>query len=394
MRHESYLSCKPFALLGLLLPLHVAQESHPDKNIAAALQSFVDSKGIAGAVTVVANSEKTLSVDAVGYSDLKSGAKMRPDSLFWIASQSKPITSSAIMMLVDEGRVHLDDPVEKYLPEFHGQKLIDPADSEHKRLISNDHPITVRQILSHTSGLPFSTPEESPTLDGMPLKDAVAKYAKAPLQFEPASKYQYSNAGINTAGRIIEVVSGQPYEQFLQKHLFDPLGMEDTTFWPTGSQLERLATSYKPSDSKTELVPTTVTQLKYPLNGKDRYPMPAGGLFSTAGDLTKFCQMILNGGEYHNKRILSEQAVYLMTHKQTLEKVKEGYGLGWSVNGPSFGHGGAYSTNMNINSDYGLIFIYMVQNAGFPNDGARSQDAFVKAAMAEFGPDSLYRKKP
>ncbi len=162
------------------------------------------------------------------------------------------------MMLVDEGKLNLNDPVEKYLPEFRGQWLIAEQDRAHQKLTPPAHPITVREILSHTSGLPFSSPMENPTLDGLPLQTAVRSYAMSPLQYEPGTKYQYANAGINTAGRIIEVLSGMPYEQFLQTRLFDPLGMKDTTFWPTKAQLPRLAKSYKPNGDKTDLEETTV----------------------------------------------------------------------------------------------------------------------------------------
>src|SRR5262249_28755422 len=149
-------------------------------------------------------------------------------------------------------------------------------------------PVTVRHVLSHTSGMPFKSLMEQPTIDVLPLRDAVRSYALTPLQSEPGTKYQYSNAGINTAGRIIEVVSGQAYEEFLDKRLFGPLGMKDTTFWPDEKQLERLAKSYKPNADKTGLEETTITSLKYPLNDRKRYPVPGGGLFSTAGDVGRF----------------------------------------------------------------------------------------------------------
>jgi len=177
-----------------------------------------------------------------------------------LASQSKPLTASALMLLVDEGRVNLDDPVEKYLPEFKDQMLTVEQDTEHVLLRKPAHPITVREILSHTSGLPFSSPLEQPTLDGLPLREAVRSHAMLPLQFAPGTKYQYSNAGLNTAGRIIEVVSGIPYEQFMEERLFKPLGMKDTTFWPTAKQLKRLAKSYQPAPGKTGLEETPVTQ--------------------------------------------------------------------------------------------------------------------------------------
>src|SRR5262245_22162734 len=155
---------------------------------------------------------------------------MKTDNVFWIASMSKPITAVGLMMLVDEGKVKLDDPVEKYLPEFKDQWLAAEQDKDHVLLKKPKHPITVRNILSHTSGMPFKSAMEEPTLDGLALRDAVRSYVLTPLQTEPDTKYQYSNAGINTAGRIIEVVGGMPYEDFMQKRLFDPLGMKDTMF--------------------------------------------------------------------------------------------------------------------------------------------------------------------
>src|SRR5437763_15178588 len=196
--------------------------------------------------------------------------------------------------------------------------------------------------------MPFRSALEQPTLDLLPLRVAVGSYAMTPLQFEPGSKYQYANAGINTAGRIIEVVSGVPYEEFLDKRLFGPLGMKDTTFWPNEEQLKRLAKSYRSTKDKKALEATTVGQLKYPLNDRKRQPMPAGDLFSTASDVGRFCQMILNGGVLDGKRYLTEAAVTQMTSKQTGDALKDGYGLGWSTGGGSFGHGGAYATNMTI----------------------------------------------
>ncbi len=345
----------------------------------------MDSHALAGVVTLVADKDKVLDVEAVGYADVAAGKPMKPNALFWIASQSKPITATCLMMLVDEGKLKLDDPVEKYLPEFRGQWLIVEQDGAHQRLQHPPHPITVREILSHTSGLPFSSAMENPTLDGLPLSIAVRSYAMTPLQYEPGAKYQYANAGINTAGRLIEVLSGMPYEQFLQTRLFDPLGMKDTTFWPSKAQVARLAKSYRPNGDKTDLEETTVTQLKYPLSDHaSRYPMPAGGLFSTAADLSRFCRMVLNKGELDGRRYLSEASVQEMTRKQT-GNLPDGYGLGWAVGGDWFGHGGAYATNMTVDTQRGLVLIYLVQHAGFPKNGDQSGGAFQNAARQQFG---------
>ena len=354
------------------------------KTLSAALQPFVDNHTLAGAVVLVASSKRVLALEAVGYMDIAAKRPMRTDALFWIASQSKPMTAAALMMLVDEGKVKLDDPVEKYLPEFKGQWLKAEGEAEHLLLKRPAHPITVRNVLSHTSGLPFSSPIEQPTLDVLPLAARVRSYAMLPLEFEPDSKYQYSNAGINTAGRIIELVSGMPYEQFMHQRLFKPLGMKDTTFWPSSKQVHRLAKSYKANAAKTGLEETTVTQLRYPLTDRTREPMPAGGLFSTASDVARFCQMILNGGTLDGRRYLSEAAVRQMTSKETPDGIREKYGFGWSVGNGEFGHGGAYATNMTIDPSHRLVFIWMVQHASFPGDGAKSRDAFMQAAKAAF----------
>jgi len=166
----------------------------------------------------------------------------------------------------------------------------------------------------------------------------------------------------------------------LDQRLFKPLGMKDTTFWPTKRQLARLAKSYKPNEAKTNLEETTVTQLKYPLDDRTRQPMPAGGLFSTARDLARFCRMILNGGVLDGKRYISEASIHEMTRKQTGDALPDGYGLGWGTGDGVYGHGGAYATNMSIDPNHGLITIFMVQHAGFPLDGDQSYDAFQKAA--------------
>jgi CubicO group peptidase (beta-lactamase class C family) len=355
-----------------------------DKGLAATLQPFVDRRCLAGAVILVATKDRVLALEAVGFADIAANRLMGTDALFWIASQSKPITAAALMMLVDEGKVKLDDPVEKYLPEFAGLWLAQEQDSKHLLLKKPQQRVTVRHLLSHTSGLPFRSALEQPTLDLLPLRVAVGSYAMTPLQSEPGARYQYSNAGINTAGRIIEAVSGTPYETFLERRLFQPLGMKDTTFWPSAGQLKRLAKSYRPNKTKDGLVETTVTQLKYPLSDRTRQPMPAGGLFSTAGDVARFCQMVLSGGTFAGKRYLSEGAVREMTSRQT-GAAKVGYGLGWATNNGVFGHGGAYATDMTIDTKRGLITVFLVQHAGFPGDGARSRAAFQKAAQERFG---------
>jgi len=366
-----------------LLPAPAQEKSV--KGPAAALVPFVEEGTLAGAVTLVANKDKVLSLEAVGYADVGARRPMFVEALFWIASMSKPITGAALMILVDEGKVNLDDPVEKYLPEFKGQWVIVEQSKDRMVLGKPKRPMTVRDVMNHTSGLPPKSAMENPTYDILSLKDAVRSNALTPLNSEPGTKYVYSNAGINVGGRIIEVVSGMPYEKFMDQRLFGPLGMKDTTFWPSEEQLKRLAKTYKPGKDKKGLEPTTIAALKYPLSDKGRHPFPGGGLFSTAGDCGRFCQLVLNGGVYDGKRILSEAAVKTMTTNQIAEGVKAGYGVGWATSGATFGHGGAYATNMSIDSKRGLVTVFMVQHNGFPGNGSQSLGAFRKAAEGMYG---------
>ena len=353
---------------------------------SAVLKPFVDKQELAGAVALVADKNKVLSVESVGFADIAAGKVMKQDNIFWIASQSKPMTAVAVMMLVDDGKISLDDPIEKYLPEFRGQMVVAEKDNEHIVLRKPKHPITVRETLNHTSGLPFKSAIEEPTLDGLSLSSAVRSYAMTPLLSEPGAVYRYSNAGINTAARLIEVVAKVKYEDFMQQKLFDPLGMKDTTFWPNEAQSLRVAKSYRPDASKTNLAEFPISQLIYPLTDRvHRFPMPAGGLFSTAIDTSLFCRMLLNNGELDGKRYLSENAIKELSKRQTPPAIKESYGLGFSVSPDSYGHGGAQATNMEIRSGKGLVLVWMVQHGGYPGEGGKAQGAFRNWALDKFG---------
>ena len=326
--------------------------------LARKLQHLVDENIMAGAVMLVGDKDKVLDLEAVGCSDLAAKTPMKTDDLFWIASMSKPITAAALLMLVDEGRVKLNDPVKKYIPEFKNLKVAKPDGT----LVNPSHPITVREILSHTSGMGFLNAKDKHIIDSAPLAESIKNDLLEPLLFDPGTGYKYSNEGIDTAGRIIEIASKMPYEKFLEERLFSPLGMNDTTFFPSTAQLQRLARSYKTKKDKSGLEEAQIGYLKYPLDGPGRYPSPGGGLFSTAQDVARFCQMLANGGTFRGKVFLSKEAVHEMTIKQTGPLVKENYGLGISAqDGTVFGHGGAYKTNMTV--DHGQIRVFLVQQA-------------------------------
>ena len=346
-----------------------------------ALQSFLDRGALAGAVVLVADNDRIREITPVGYADVAARQPMRENTYFWIASQTKPITGTLLMMLVDEGQLSLADPVEKYLPEFKTQMVIVEQDATHRLLRPPQRPVTITDLMSHTSGLPFSVAAERPVLGNVSLQTAAAAYAMAPLEHEPGSKYLYSNAGINAAGRIIEIVAGQPFQEFLAERLLRPLGMADTTFWPTAGQVARLPKVYKPNADQTAYEETPIVHFAYPLESAPRHPSPGGGLFSSARDCGRFCQMILNRGTFEGRRYLSEAAVATMTSRQTPAQLTESYGIGWQVGADSCGHGGALSTNMSVHWQKNRVTVFLVQNAGFIRDGAKAQEAFRQAAL-------------
>ena len=374
--------------------------------VADSLQPFVDRHVIAGAVTLAGTKRDVLSVETVGFADLTAGRCMTPDTVFWIASMTKSVTATALMLLVDEGRVNVDDPVEKYLPEFKGQMVLTEHDETHAVLRAPSHPLTIRTLLTHTGGLTGRTPLEE-HLDQLSLRANVRTYPLIPLRFEPGSRYEYSNAGINTLGRIVEVVSGLSFEEFLSRRLFVPLGMTDTTFWPDADQIKRLAKSYRPSASGTELEEIPIDQLTYPLTDHRRGVSPAGGLFSTARDMYLLGRMILNGGTDGNHRYLSPASIAMMTQNQIGNfpigpNTDYGYGFGWIIHrahpatdptGPgTFGAGGAYNTQMGIDPAHDLISVLMVQQAGF-SESIRGElrDTFTRAAEQAYGHRSTSR---
>lgn len=349
------------------------------------MREFVAAKEIAGAVTLVATPDEVVHLDATGNASLKPDEPMRTDSIFWIASMSKPVLGTLLLMLEEEGLLSVDDPVEKHLPEFKDLKTVEGKPAR----------ITIRHLLTHTSGLREITAEQA--RDSRTLASVIPLYVAQPVSFTPGSKWVYCQSGINTGGRIAEVVTGESLDKLLQRRLFGPLGMKDTTFYLTEKQLPRLAKSYR----RTEQGELEATDIRF-LNGKsptsvDRFPAPNGGLFSTASDYARFCQMVLRGGELDGKRYLKPESVQRMASLQTGDlktgfTAGHGWGLGWCVvrepQGPSgalsagaFGHGGAYGTQSWIDPKTKRIYILMVQRANFSNsDGSAVRQGFQEAA--------------
>ncbi len=392
-------------LLSFLIATSIAAPPNPAalgmdaaklKEIPARMQKFVDDGVISGAVTLVARREGVACLDAVGFSDLAAKRPMRADDLFWIASMTKPLTATCVLMLQDEGKLSVEDPVEKHLPEFKGQWMVATRGKDSLALKRPARPITLHDLLTHTSGI-GNVDSPRPNCS---LAELVMAYAQQPLQFEPGSKWAYSTAGINVLGRVVEVVSGRPFAEFLDARLLKPLGMKDTTFWPTRAQTRRLAKAYQPAGSGRGLEETGIYFIKGDLTSRDRTPFPGGGLFSTAPDLVRFYRMILNGGESGSRRYVSKTAVEQMTRIQTGE-LKAGFvegmsfGLGWGVVGQPLGvtamlspgtcgHGGAYGTQGWIDAKQNLIVVLMIQRLKQQPNGDASvvRGAFQEAAVA------------
>jgi CubicO group peptidase (beta-lactamase class C family) len=348
------------------------------------MQRFVDERQLAGAVTVVGNAKGIVHHEAVGSLRLDPDTPMTRDSLFRIASMTKPITAVGILILADDGKLAVDDPVEKHLPEFRGQWLISQRSGEQLVLKRPPRPITLRDLLTHTSGLAAYPPglQDIYVKRNRSLGEAVLAVSQRPLEFEPGSRWAYSNSGIDTLGRVIEVVSGQDYETFLARRIFEPLGMKNTTFRPDADQMNHTAGLYGIKDGKLVLSPNSI--LGPPANS--RHPIPAGGLYSTGADQARFLRMMLNGGSLDGKRILSEVGVQALTKIQTGE-LKCGFtpgmshGLGFAVvrqpegvtamlSPGTFGHGGAFGTQAWADPKKDVFVILLIQRTGLANGDA------------------------
>lgn len=357
-------------------------------NIPLRMKEFVAAGKTAGVVTLVARHGHLASLDAVGYQDLESKSPMHADTIFRLASVTKPVTCAGIMLLVDDGRLSLIDPVEKYLPEFKGLKL-NPCGTRsgyNCSAVTPSRPINILDLMTHTSGLPGSAPgREAPANT---LAEHVAAVSRATLLFEPGTAWNYSNIGIAALGRIIEVVAGQPYERFLAERIFRPLEMNDTFFFVPADKASRVATVYTYENDG----------LKRALISQAKFPAPEGGLFSIAADMARFHQMLLNKGELNGQRILSAAAVEAMTTSQT-GSMKAGFapgvghGFGFEVvrevlgtfrynSIGSFVKGGAYRTYGWVDPAKDLVGIIFMQRTNGGGDVADEINSFMAMSVA------------
>jgi len=356
--------------------------------IPVRMQEFVDRGAVAGVVTLVARHGALAEIDAVGWQDIEAKKPMRTDTIFQIMSMTKPVTSTGIVMLAEDGKLALTDPVEKYLPEFKGQWLIESREGNSRRTLkAPSRPIIIRDLLTHTSGLPEDPPENiRPVFANfrLTLPEAVALYSQTPLEFEPGTKFGYSNLGMATLGRIIEVVSDRPYEKFIEERILKPLGMKDTFYFPPEDKLSRIATVYRPPEGgklERAFAEGPGGERREFRKGA-KYPAPEGGLYSTASDLAAFYQMMLNRGTFDGQRVLSPASVDLMTELQT-GSIPAPHGLAWVVvtdafdtlnyqSIGSYGHGGAYGTFGWVDPKKDTVEVLLIQRSVWGNFDERN----------------------
>ncbi len=320
--------------------------------ITAVMQRHVDDGRLAGAVALVARNGKVAWLRSVGMQDRENNVEMNPGTIFRIASMSKPITSVAVMMLYEEGCFQLKDPVSKFIPEFRAPKVLAPgAEGSGPQLVPAKREITIRHLLTHTSGLTYHWDSrvgaryaEAGITHGLIqdadlLADDMKKLAQVPLVHQPGEAYTYS-LSTDVLGRVVEVASGMPFDEFLRRRIFEPLRMNDTCFRLPEGKVSRLAAVYAPDpNGGIRRLPNGILgegamqiSVTYPCEGTHRYCSGGGGLCSTISDYARFCQMMLNGGELDGVRLLSPKTVELMTADHVGDLNRDtGFGLGFGV---------------------------------------------------------------
>ena len=351
------------------------------------IQRHIDNRHIAGAVTLVARKGRVVHFEAQGLKDLESKQPMTKDTLFRMASSTKPVTGVAIMMMIEEGKVRLNDPVSKFIPEFKGMKVAVQREPEAEvQLVPAEREITIRDLMTHTSGLASGGlgnrrvpqgslwPGEKETLDSL-----VPRLAKVPLDFQPGTRWRYSGlAGIDTLGRVVEVASGQSFDEFLKRRIFEPLGMNDTFFVVPDDRKDRLATVYRGTENGLEK--STFT-LRFPKT----YYSARAGCRPCAADYFRFAQMLANRGELGGHRLLSPRAVELFSSNHVGDMMPgqlgrpPGMGFGLTVevlvdpvragsfrSKGSFGWDGAFGTHFWVDPKEQLVGVFLVQAQAGP----------------------------
>lgn len=399
--------------LPVAAPEEVGLSSEGLERIAPAMQQYIDKNKLPGIITVVARGGKVVHFQTVGMMDVDAKQPLRRDAILRFYSMTKPVTSVAVMMHYDKGKFRLDDPVSGYIPELKGLKVYGTDDEGNVQLHKPQREMTIRDLLRHTSGLTYGAFGNSPVdqmyreagvlRDAGTLENMIDKLAELPLLFEPGTRWHYS-VSTDVLGRLVEVLSGMPLDEFFAERIFEPLDMKDTGFFVPPEKLERFATNYGP-------MPGGKGIRAIDLPKTSRYAEPTtfysggGGLVSTARDYMRFCQMLLNRGELEGARLLRPETVNLMTSNHLPEELVPiglgpirlqgmGFGLGFAVRveaGPDdpagsvgeFGWGGAASTNFWIVPREGIVGLALTQHMPLANQYNEKFKDIVYSAIEE-----------
>jgi CubicO group peptidase (beta-lactamase class C family) len=381
-------------------PESVGMSSERLARLDSMLMQAVSANKIPGAVALVARNGKIVYYKAFGMADNESGRGMKRDDIFRIASQTKAITATGVMILWEEGKFGLDDPISMYIPEFKNPQVLNtfnPKDSSYTTVPAVGE-ITIRQLLNHTSGLGYGKIGDDDRLrkiyqkagivdvfcsENITIGENVKKLGKLPLLFNPGERFNYCE-GLDVLGYLIEIESGMPLDVFLRTRLFDPLGMNDTWFYLPEEKAPRLVSVQKPDNGKWVRYPVTFYDPEYPVKGAKKFFPGGAGLSSTAKDYATFLQMYLNGGELNGKRILSRTTIQFMMGNQNRiiwdENADNYYALAFGVTTEkgeakggqgskgTFRWGGYFSTSYFADPKENLIGILMKQTQDADKD--------------------------
>jgi len=368
-----------------------------------ALAPYVENGQLPGAINVFYRDGLQEAV-CVGYADVAAKRPITMDDVYMQCSQTKGFCGVTIAMLVEEGKISLDDPVSKYLPEFKELWVHESTSNGVKRLVKAKNELTVRMVMNHTGGLPFEICAKQGNLKGggwsggAPLRQTAAIAAACPLLFEPGTKVQYSNTGIDIGAAIVAEVTGKRWEDFLKERVLDPLGMASSSFWPTDKQLKTQVEMYDCAKDAPAKYRLQNEMEQRPYNDAHVFASAGAGLWTTARDQLKFYKMLMNLGVGDNGvRILKEETVKDILAKSTRPKGMDGYSLGLAAPEEDtedawFGHGGAWGTNCMVNWHRKELKLWAVQLCGGPRpwDKARAEaeDKFFNAGIDKSGADA------
>lgn len=336
---------------------------------AEALKKFVDSGELPGAVSILCKGDFQETA-CMGYADPIKKRPVTLDSTYMQCSQTKGFCGVTVAILLEEGRISLDDPVAKYLPEFKNLKVAVKNKDGKTTIVSAKNTLTIRMVMNHTGGFPFEIPTKSKKgWNRLSLRDTAREAATLPLRFEPGTKALYSNTGIDIGAAVVEVVTGKKWEDFLQERVLDPLGMKDTTFKPAQEQLSRSIVLHTLAKGKKPEFKAFNKWMPLPHNGPEVHPSAGAGLWTTAADQVKFYRMLMNLGKGDNgARILKEETVKKYLASSTRPEKLGNYSLGLYANFKegTMGHGGAWGTNCSVNWRKKQLRLWVVQLNGSP----------------------------